>query len=67
VRGKFLSSQEEDVNNNQELTAAERLEALAELLARGIDRLAMRKQQRGKPGRCRRSASSPEAKEASAR
>jgi hypothetical protein len=31
-----------------DLTAAERLEALAELLARGIDRLAMRKQQRGK-------------------
>jgi hypothetical protein len=33
---------------DQDLTAAERLEALAELLARGIDRLAMRSQQRGK-------------------
>jgi hypothetical protein len=35
------------MNPDRDLTAAERLEALAELLARGVDRLAMRKQQRG--------------------
>ena len=36
---------------DSDLTTAERLEALAELLARGIDRLAMRSQQRGKARR----------------
>ena len=36
------------MHRDQELTAAERLKALAELLARGIDRLGMQKQQRGK-------------------
>jgi hypothetical protein len=45
---KLLSSQEEDMSPDQDLTAAERLEALAELLARGIDRLAMGKLPRGK-------------------
>jgi hypothetical protein len=51
VRGNFLSSQEEVMNHDQDLTAAERLEALAELLARGVDRLAARKHDRDKSGR----------------
>jgi hypothetical protein len=36
------------MHRDQDLTAAERLKALAELLARGVDRLGMQKQQRGK-------------------
>jgi hypothetical protein len=38
------------MKHNQDLTVAERLEAVAELLARGIGRLAMERQQRGKSG-----------------
>lgn len=38
------------MNHDQDLTAAERLEALAELLARGVGRLAMERPQRGKSG-----------------
>jgi hypothetical protein len=56
VRGKFLSSQEEDMHRDQDLTAVERLKALAELFARGVDRLAMqrmRKHARGKAGSVR--------------
>jgi hypothetical protein len=34
------------MHHEQDLTAAERLEALAELFARGIDRLAMQKMRR---------------------
>jgi hypothetical protein len=36
------------MSRDQDLTAAERLKALAELLARGVDRLGMQKQQRAK-------------------
>jgi hypothetical protein len=46
----LLSPQEEDMNHNQDLTVVERLEAVAELLARGVGRLAMERQQRGKSG-----------------
>jgi hypothetical protein len=35
------------MNPDHVLTVAERLEALAELLARGVDRLAMQKHRRG--------------------
>lgn len=38
------------MNHDQDLTAAERLEALAELLARGVDRLAARKHDRDESG-----------------
>lgn len=39
------------MHHDQDLTAAERLEALAELLARGVDRLTVRKHDRDKSGR----------------
>jgi hypothetical protein len=41
------------MHHDEDLTAAERLEALAELFARGVDRLAMqrlRRQPQGKTG-----------------
>jgi hypothetical protein len=41
------------MHHDEDLTAAERLEALAELFARGVDRLAMqrlRRQSQGKTG-----------------
>lgn len=37
------------MQGHQELTAAERLQAVAELFARGIDRLAMQKARRSTP------------------
>jgi hypothetical protein len=39
------------MSRDQDLTAAERLEALAELLARGIDRLAMQRMRKHAPGK----------------
>jgi hypothetical protein len=39
------------MHHEQDLTAAERLEALAELFARGISRLAMRKMQTHRRGK----------------
>ena len=54
------------MHHDEDLTAAERLEALAELFARGVDRLAMqrtRKHTQGiYPTRCTRSTRSPEAR-----
>lgn len=52
VRGNGSSRHMEDcMQSERDLTASERLQAIAELLARGIDRLAIQKHGRDRAGR----------------